>query len=82
MSTSSVLTGTEIPLYYMFVLWSPRMYVETKLTFVRYQMPVTAGAQILHATGNVCVSGAARTAATFALSGVLGLFVLIVAIVL
>ena len=44
-------------------------------------MPVTGGADILHATGNVCASsGAARTTALF--GAMLGLFVFTAAVVL
>ena len=80
-STSSILTGTDVPTYYMFVHHSA--LVTNRANSTRYQIPVTGGAQILHATGNVCVtSGATRTTTPLVFGIAIGLFVFTAAIVL
>lgn len=77
------MTGTDVPTYYMFVHHLLLTIVPTELTASRYQMPVTGGAQILHATGNVCAaSSATRTTAPFIFGIAIGLFVFTAAVVL
>ena len=82
-STSSTLTGTNIPTFYMYASFLPITIPKPKLTLIRYDVPVTGGGQILQATGNVCVaSGATRTTAPFIFGAVLGIFVFTAAVVL
>jgi hypothetical protein len=82
-STSSTLTGTNIPTFYMYVPFLPVSPSRPKLTTIRYNVPVTGGGQILQATGNVCVvSGATRTTTPFIFGAMLGLFVFTAAVVL
>jgi hypothetical protein len=82
-STSSILSGTEVPTYYMFVHHLVLTIALPELTASRYQMSVTGGAQILHATGDVCAaSSATRITAPFIFSIAIGLFVFTAAVVL
>ena len=82
-STSSILTGTDIPSYYMYIHLRLLNALDNELTTCRYQIPVTGGADVLHATGSVCASsGATRTTAPFVFGALLGLFVFTAAVVL